>query len=143
MTVASILAEKGRDVLTIGPGTPMSQVVDQLASKKIGAMVVTESDGSVCGIISERDIVREIAKHGASVLNQPVSAFMTRKVVACDERDTVDQVMTIMTENRFRHLPVISGGKLSGLISIGDVVKRKIEMSERDAEELRNYIAAG
>lgn len=143
MTVASILADKGRDVFTIAPDTLMSEVVDILALKKIGAMVVTEAGGKVCGIVSERDIVRDIATRGAGVLDQPISSCMTRKVVSCHERDTVDQVMTVMTENRFRHLPVIVDGKLSGIISIGDVVKRKIEMTVRDAEELRNYIAAG
>lgn len=143
MTVASILAEKGRDVFTISPDMPMGEVVDILASKKIGAMVVVDASAKACGIISERDIVREIAARGASVLDQPVSGCMTRKVVSCHERDTIDQVMAVMTENRFRHLPVIVDGKLTGIISIGDVVKRKIEMTERDAQELRNYIATG
>jgi CBS domain-containing protein len=143
MTVASILADKGREVFTIGADALMFHVVDIMASKGIGALVVLDDAGKVCGIVSERDIVRETATRGASVLDQPISVCMTRKVVSCEERDTVDQVMAVMTENRFRHLPVIADGRLAGIISIGDVVKRKIEMTERDAEELRNYIAAG
>jgi CBS domain-containing protein len=141
MTVASILAVKGRDVYTTGPDTIMSKAIDELASKKIGAIVVVDSDKMVCGIISERDIVRELARSGPSVLEEPISTCMTRTVISCSESNTVDEVMAIMTTNRFRHLPVVSGDRLSGIISIGDVVKRKIEQAERDAEELRHYIA--
>lgn len=141
MTVASILAEKGGNVLTARPETLLAEIVDTLAERKIGAIVITGADGAVCGIVSERDIVREIANKGAVVLDQPVSSCMTRKVVACTENDTIAQVMNTMTQHRFRHLPVIAGGRLVGIVSIGDVVKRKIEQAERDAEELRNYIA--
>ena len=140
MTVASILAEKGRDVFTTGPDTTMSKAIDELASKKIGAIVVVDSD-KLCGIISERDVVRELAKSGPSILGEPISTCMTRNVISCSESNTVDEVMAIMTANRFRHLPVVSGNRLAGIISIGDVVKRKIEQAERDAEELRHYIA--
>lgn len=143
MTVASMLSEKGRAVFTILPQTAMSKVIDELALRKIGAIVVTEADGSVCGIVSERDVVREIASGGPAVLEQPISNCMTKKVVSCKESDTVDQVMGVMTDHRFRHMPVITDGHLVGIISIGDVVKRKIEQAERDAEELRNYIATG
>ena len=141
MTVASILADKGRDVLTARAETLLSDIVDTLANKKIGAIVVTRADGSVSGIVSERDIVREIARNGTTILDQPASACMTRKVVSCSESDTVNAVMGLMTKHRFRHLPVITNGRLTGIVSIGDVVKRKIEQAERDAEELRNYIA--
>ncbi|MEM7461116.1 MAG: CBS domain-containing protein [Pseudomonadota bacterium] len=143
MTVASILAEKGRDVFTIDQDAKMSKVVDILAENRVGAMVVLDNNENVSGIISERDIVREISKSGASVLKQPVSSFMTRTVISCDEADTVDQVMGVMSENRFRHVPVVTGGKLVGIISIGDVVKRKIQQAEKDAEDMRSYIAAG
>ncbi len=143
MTVASILAEKGRDVFTIVQDEKMSKVVDILAENRVGAMVVVDSNENVAGIISERDIVREISKSGASVLKQPVAAYMTRAVISCDEADTVDQVMGVMSENRFRHVPVVTDGKLTGIISIGDVVKRKIQQAEKDAEDMRNYIAAG
>ncbi|MFZ1814245.1 MAG: CBS domain-containing protein [Rhizobiaceae bacterium] len=143
MTVASILASKGRDVLTASPDDSISDIIDTLAEKKIGAIVITQKDGAVCGIVSERDIVRVISGRGAGVLDQPVSSCMTRKVLSCSESDTIDTVMEIMTSNSFRHLPVTTSGKLAGIISIGDVVKRKIEQAERDAEELRNYIATG
>ncbi|MCG6858582.1 MAG: CBS domain-containing protein [Salaquimonas sp.] len=141
MTVASILSGKGRDVVTAGTNTPLSTIVGTLAARGIGAIVITEDNGGVCGIISERDVVRELAENGVEMLDQPVSVCMTRKVLSCGENDTINQVMTIMTEHRFRHLPVITGGRLAGIISIGDVVKRRMEQIERDAEELRNYIA--
>ncbi|GIL00311.1 MAG: inosine-5-monophosphate dehydrogenase [Alphaproteobacteria bacterium] len=141
MTVASILAAKGRNVLTAGPDTPLSAIIDSLARHKVGAIVVTNAAGAVVGIVSERDIVREIAGRGAGVLDEPVANCMTRKVVSCAESDTVNDVMNVMTVNRFRHLPVVSNGRLAGIVSIGDVVKRKIEQVERDAEEMRNYIA--
>ena len=141
MTVASILSEKGREVVTTSPDTRLAQIVETLAARGIGAMVVVEGDGTVCGIISERDIVREVADHGVSVLDEPVSACMTRKVVSCGENDTIHHVMTVMTRHRFRHMPVVASGRLAGIISIGDVVKRRMDQMERDAEELRNYIA--
>ncbi len=141
MTVASILAEKGRAVFTTSPDTLLSEAVDQLAAKRVGAIVVTDAKGRVAGIVSERDIVRELSRKGISVLDKPISECMTHKVLTCGESDTVDSVMSVMTANRFRHLPVVSDGKLAGIISIGDVVKRKIEQAERDAEHLRNYIA--
>jgi len=141
MTVASILSEKGREVVTTDADTQLAQVVKTLAAKRIGAIVVTEADGGVCGIISERDIVREIAGRGVAALDEPVSVCMTRKVVSCGENDTINHVMTVMTDQRFRHLPVIASGRLTGIISIGDVVKRRMEQIERDAEQMRQYIA--
>jgi len=142
MTVASILAAKGTDVLTARPDTLLSGIVDTLAEKRIGAIVVTDAKGAIAGIVSERDVVREIARQGAAVLDQPVSSIMTRKVISCRENDTINHVMNIMTRHRFRHMPVQRDGRLAGIISIGDVVKRRIEVIERDAEELRNYIAS-
>jgi len=141
MTVGLMLAEKGRDILSVSPETLMTEAVDLLAGKRIGAVVVTDQKGRLVGILSERDVVREISVKGPSVLDQPVSVCMTRSVVTCQESDTVDQVMSVMTTNRFRHLPVVTGGKLVGIVSIGDVVKRKIQQAVKDAEELRNYIA--
>ncbi len=141
MNVASILAEKGRAVVTLGKSALVSEAIDLLATKRIGAIVVTEKDGSICGIVSERDIVRELSRKGAGAMDQLVSAIMTGKVISCSENDTIETVMSVMTDNRFRHVPVQTGGKLSGIVSIGDVVKRKIEQAIRDAEDLRNYIA--
>lgn len=140
MTIALILKDKGRDVETVSSDTTLQDVVAILAAKKIGAVVVLK-DGSVCGIASERDVVRDLAKHGTDALTSKVDACMTAKVVSCREEDTIDAVMEKMTEGRFRHMPVIESGELVGLISIGDVVKRKIQQAERDTEEMKRYIA--
>lgn len=141
MTVALILEQKGRAVTTASPGQSLKEIADLLAKHKIGAVVIVEPDGKVCGIASERDIVRQVANQGASALDAAISSCMTKNVISAGESDTVDKVMGVMSENRFRHLPVTEGGKLIGIISIGDVVKRKIEQAERDAEELKRYIA--
>ncbi len=140
MSVSQILAEKGRDVFTVTSDTTVLNVAKALADKKIGAAVVLK-DGDLCGIASERDIVREIAKDAVEGLAMPISACMTREVVSCSLNDTIDTVMERMTAGRFRHVPVLENGKLAGLISIGDVVKRKIEQAEHDVEELKRYIA--
>lgn len=140
MTVLRMLEQKGRDVFSVEPDNSVEQVAKILAQKKIGAALVLEG-GKVAGILSERDIVRHVAAHGAMALGQPVSKCMTKNVVSCSEHDSVDDVMEKMTQGRFRHIPVIEGDELRGLLSIGDVVKRKIELSVRDAEELKRYIA--
>ncbi|WP_157014823.1 CBS domain-containing protein [Mesorhizobium xinjiangense] len=141
MTVKSILAEKGTDVFTIAPNRPLSEAVHTLAVHKIGAIVVTRGEAKIAGIISERDIVRALAAGGPDLLSKPVSFAMTSKVKVCHEGNTVHDVMEIMTEGRFRHLPVERDGRLVGLISIGDVVKRRIQEVEKEAEEIRTYIA--
>jgi CBS domain-containing protein len=141
MTVATILAGKGGDVITATPSTTLEQLSNILAEHRIGAIVILESDKTVCGIASERDVVRQIAKQGSSALNAPISVCMTKKVISCTPDSTINDVMGIMSTNKFRHLPVITNGKLEGIISIGDVVKKKIEQSEREAEELKQYIA--
>jgi CBS domain-containing protein len=143
MTIAAILAGKGRAVYSSGPETRVGEAVDLLAEKRVGAIVVVENGDRICGILSERDIVREISNSGHAVLQQPVSAIMTKKVISCSEDDTIDHVMGVMTVNRIRHLPVARNNRLVGIISIGDVVKRKIEQAIRDAEDLRNYISTG
>jgi len=143
MTVAAILAEKGREVVTIGPDETVAEAVQLLAERRIGAAVVTDNSGRILGIASERDIVAALAKHGADALHRDVRSIMTSKVVTCQERDTLDAVLGRMTRGRFRHLPVMEDGRMVGVISIGDVVKRRIEAVEREAEELRVYIAAG
>ena len=141
MSVSDILATKGRDVFTADGDMTIQEISNILATKKIGATVVLNKDGNVCGIASERDLVRQIAKSGADALSKPISICMTQKVVSCDETETIDQLMEKMTKGRFRHLPVITEGKLTGIISIGDVVKRKIQQAEREAEEIKRYIA--
>jgi len=140
MTVHRILEKKGNAVATATPDQPLSTIASELANRKIGALVVLDND-IVCGIVSERDVVRHIAAHGATALDMAVSECMTSKVISCQPTDTIDVVMEKMTAGRFRHLPVLEDGKLAGIISIGDVVKRKIEVTERDAEELKRYIA--
>ncbi len=141
MSVSEILASKGRDVFTTNADMTIQEISNVLTTKKIGATVVLDKSGHVCGIASERDIVREVAKSGADALVKPISACMTQKVISCDETETVDNLMEKMTKGRFRHLPVISDGKLTGIISIGDVIKSKIQKAEQEAEEMKRYIA--
>lgn len=141
MTVKAILDVKGRDVVTIAADKTLGESAALLASRGIGAVVVLSDDGRINGILSERDIVRAIGKKGSDVLKKPVSAVMTPKVQVCRESHSVNEVMQIMTEGRFRHLPVERDGRLAGIVSIGDVVKRRIEDVEREAEEIRTYIA--
>ncbi|MDQ0509246.1 CBS domain-containing protein [Ancylobacter amanitiformis] len=140
MTVRSILDEKGYDVQTIAPDATLREVMAVLAEKRIGAVVVTDADLHVVGIISERDAVRVIGRDGPARLDDPVHAIMTTKVVTTDGNETVHQVMEHMTAGRFRHLPVVQAGKLIGLISIGDVVKHRLAEMERESTALREYI---
>ena len=143
MTVAAILAEKGREVTRATPDITLEAAARQLAEWKIGALVVVDGSDHIVGIVSERDIVRAIAASGAAALEAAVETAMTRKVVTCSDAETINDVMGRMTEGRFRHLPVADdAGHLSGIISIGDVVKARIGQVEREAEEMRAYIAA-
>lgn len=142
MTIARILSVKGRDVMTIQPHRLVSDAVAVLAERRIGAVVVTGADGKVLGILSERDIVRALAQ-GAGVLQDPVSRYMTAKVVTCTIDTLVVDAMEDMTNGRFRHLPVVDGGKLAGIISIGDVVKHRLAEIQHETEALREYITAG
>jgi CBS domain-containing protein len=141
VTVKAILESKGHDVVTLGPNEKLSEAVKLLAERRIGALVVTNGDRKIVGIISERDIVRVIGKEGGAALDLSVRDVMTPKVSICNESHTVHDVMEIMTRGRFRHLPVEKDGQLDGIISIGDVVKRRIEDAEREAENIRSYIA--
>ena len=141
MNVKSILDQKGREVVTIAPDRTLAEATRLLAEHRIGAVVVTGADGSIAGILSERDIVRMLGEDGTAVLDQPVSSAMTASVKICHESHGIIEVMEIMTRGRFRHLPVETDGRLAGIVSIGDVVKRRIEDVEREAAEIRNYIA--
>ncbi|MGB3832940.1 MAG: CBS domain-containing protein [Mesorhizobium sp.] len=141
MTVKAILAAKGHGVVTLGPNEKLSEAIRILSERRIGALVVTNGDRKIVGILSERDIVRVVAKEGAAALDMTVRAAMTPKVKICNENHTVNEIMEIMTSGRFRHLPVEKDGLLDGIVSIGDVVKRRIEMIEREAEEIKAYIA--
>lgn len=141
MTVKAILSRKGGDVTTIAPTATLSDAVKLLAERRIGAIVVTGPDNRVAGILSERDIVRALAARGPDSLQDPVAAVMTRKVSTCTGADTVAALMERMTEGKFRHLPVVEQGRLVGIISIGDVVKLRVEEIEGESNALREYIA--
>src|SRR6185436_2677567 len=140
MTVARIINDKGRDVITVLAKSTLAEVATILSEKRIGAVVVMDKD-AIRGIVSERDIVRSVAKHCGDGLAMPCADSMTVKVVTCRPEDTINDVMEKMTHGRFRHLPVVKHGKLAGIVSIGDVVKRRIEDVEREADQIREYIA--
>jgi CBS domain-containing protein len=143
MLVSHILRQKGRDVVTVAPTIALAEVAHTLAKRRIGAVVVLDSGGGVAGILSERDIVAALARDGASALTRAANIYMTHSVATCEEADTIEELMEIMTAGRFRHVPVVANGRLAGIVSIGDVVKTRIEESEREASALKQYIAAG
>ena len=140
MTVKTILSTKGNDVVTIDPTATLDAAVRILTERKIGALVVLGADRRVIGILSERDIVRALSEQGAGALNAPLGQVMTRNVVNCAESDTVSAIMERMTTGKFRHLPVVEQDRLIGIVSIGDVVKHRLNEMERDTEALRDYI---
>lgn len=142
MNVAGLLKIKGTDVATTTAETPVMEAVDQLKRKGIGAVVVIDDGGGVAGILSERDVVHALADR-RDLAKAKVSDLMTKKVATCSPSATVNEVMQTMTEGRFRHLPVQEDGKLCGLVSIGDVVKSRIEELQRESEALQSYIASG
>ena len=139
MTVRSILNTKGHQIMSVAPDAKLAAAVKLLGEKKIGAVLVMDQS-RLEGILSERDIVRVLGEQGASALEQPVSSVMTRRVVSCRPTDTVAAIMEMMTLGKFRHLPVIEGGVVVGLISIGDVVKWRVHEFESEQEALTHYI---
>ncbi|HEX6865822.1 MAG TPA: CBS domain-containing protein [Caulobacteraceae bacterium] len=143
MLVSQILKDKGDMVFTAAPHETVSDVAVQLHVRRVGAVVVVADDGEVVGIVSERDIVRAVAKSGASCLGDPVDSCMSRKVIFAEPGETVDSLMERMTDRRIRHLPVVKAGRLVGIVSIGDLVKHKISEIEAEADGLKQYIAAG
>ena len=142
MRIADVLRNKGGTVVTIDPDATVTELLAGLAGHNIGAMVVVGADG-VVGIVSERDVVRQLHTDGASVLSKPVSKIMTAVVSTCTKSDTVDSLTMLMTENRVRHVPVVEDGKLIGIVSIGDVVKTRMEELEAEHEQLQSYITQG
>jgi len=143
MQVKHILREKGRDVVSLMSDVSLSEAARLLARKRIGALVVKDRNGALAGILSERDVVRAVAEESVAALARPISAYMTRAVATCTESDTTDDLMEMMTLGRFRHVPVLDEEQqLCGIISIGDVVKTRIEETVREADSLRQYIAA-
>lgn len=141
MRVRGILSTKGSNVVMVTPETLVSDVVRTLAEKRIGAVVVDDRDGGVAGIMTERDVVRALASHGCEALEKPVSAFMTREVVTAGLDDTTEEIMGRMTRGKFRHVPIMDGDHLAGMISIGDVVKYRMDQIEAEASAMRDYIA--
>ncbi len=139
MSIAAILANKGGDVATIDSAVPLSEAVTQLAERRIGALVVT-TGGEVVGIVSERDLVTCLGKQGASALDRPVAEAMTAPAVTIDLGTPVLNALSTMTRRRFRHLPIVEDGKLVGLVSIGDLVKYRIDAIESEAAAMRSYI---
>jgi CBS domain-containing protein len=141
MTVRAILDIKGHHIVSVAPDVKLSAAVKTLNEHRIGAVLVI-NDQRIEGILSERDIVRVLGKDGAAALGKTVREVMTPKVSICNENHTVNEDMEIMTRGRFRHLPVEKNGLLAGIVSIGDVVKRKIEETEQEADALKQYIAS-
>lgn len=142
MKISDLLRDKGSAVATVSPTTSVTELLRVLSEYNIGATVVTEAD-NVVGIVSERDIVRRLHERGADLLSAPVGEIMTRNVVTCTPADSVDSLASTMTERRIRHMPVVSDGQLVGIVSIGDVVKRRLDEIEQESLILRDaYIAS-
>jgi CBS domain-containing protein len=141
MNVETILRNKGSWVATIPPDATIAEAVETLNRERIGALVVSEDGNSVDGVVSERDIVAALGEYGRDLLSRQVHEIMTRKVVACSPTDTVQELMAEMTNQRFRHLPVLKDGRLCGIVSIGDLVKNRLDEIEFEANSLRSFIA--
>ncbi|HYH71402.1 MAG TPA: CBS domain-containing protein [Methyloceanibacter sp.] len=142
MNVATILKLKGREVRTASAAATLLEIAEMLREHRIGCIVITSED-KVTGIISERDVVREVARAGVKGLSERAETCMTKAVVTCRESDTIDRLMSEMTSHRFRHMPVVERGRLVGLVSIGDVVRMRIAEAEMEAAAMREYIATG
>ncbi len=143
MRVSGILSAKGSDVATIRPEESVEVAAEQLQTRRFGALVVTGPDGTLEGIISERDIVHAIAKEGPDVLSKAVATIMTSDVWTCSPSDSAEDLARTMTNQRSRHIPVLVDGALAGLVSIGDVVKSRLTELEEEAQHLHNYISTG
>ncbi|WP_415920274.1 CBS domain-containing protein [Tateyamaria sp. SN6-1] len=141
MLVHQILKSKSDDaVVTVAPGTPISSAAKTLAERRIGTVVVSPDGHTAQGILSERDIVRELSKRGGAILNEPVEKFMTAKLVTCGRDDKADEVLQKMTDGRFRHMPVLENGELVGLITLGDVVKARLKELSMEKDALQGMI---
>jgi CBS domain-containing protein len=142
MRIADVLRSKGSAVATVTPQTTIAELLAGLAEHNIGAMVVLGPEGLV-GIVSERDVVRNLHERGAAMLTRPVSDIMTTVVATCTPQDSINGLAAVMTQNRVRHIPVLDGGRLAGIVSIGDVVKTRMEELEAEQEQLQAYITRG
>lgn len=143
MHVQAILGNKGADVVSMRPNATILDACRLLTERRIGAVLVLDEGGRVVGVFSERDVVRRIAEQGARALDLPLAEVMTRNVLTCKPEDSVDDVMAVMTARRVRHLPVLDDGKLIGLVSIGDVVKHRLDEAALEVDSLREYVLAG
>ena len=141
MNVEHILRSKGRDVVSIEPNRTLGEAARLLSERKIGAILVGDTFRPVLGILSERDIVRAVAKRGSAALDEPVREYMTGRVVTCKGQAGINDVMQLMTDGKFRHIPVVEDGRLAGIVSIGDVVKQRLAEIEAESQALREYIA--
>ena len=142
MRIVDVLRNKGAAVVTIDPDATVRELLAGLTEHNIGAMVVVGPHG-LAGVVSERDVVRELHAHGASMLARPVSAIMSGVVATCTKTDSVDDISVLMTEHRVRHVPVLDDGRLAGIVSIGDVVKSRMEELQAEHEQLQSYITGG
>ena len=143
MNVETILRDKGDWVATIRPDATIAAAIDMLNRERVGALVISEDGAAVAGVLSERDIVRALGRFGEDLLSRPVDEIMTRDVITCELGDTVGELMSEMTNRRIRHLPVVVAGRLRGIVSIGDVVKNRLDEVEFEASSLRSFIAGG
>jgi CBS domain-containing protein len=141
MNVEQLLSDKGREVISVQPHRTLAEAVRVLSERRIGAVAVMGDDGALVGILSERDIIRALGVEGGAALDSAVSRVMTAKVVTCRPQTSVDELMEIMTTGRFRHVPVVENGRVTGIVSIGDVVKHRVAAIEAESQAMRDYIA--
>jgi CBS domain-containing protein len=141
MSIAAVIRQKGRNVVSVSPEAGIAEIASIIASRRIGAVMVLGDHGGLDGIVSERDVVKALAKHGARALELTASALMTRQVTTVDMHTSVDHAMEIMDAGYFRHLPVMDDGQLAGIISIRDLVKHRITQHQRDVEALKNFVS--
>lgn len=143
MNIGQVLKAKGRTVATARPDATLLDIITKLTQKRIGAIVIVGDNGEVAGIVSERDVVRKLGERGPDVLREPVANTMTTNVITCQENTTLDELMEVMTQGRFRHVPVIEDGALVGIVSIGDIVKHHIAEVEMEVTAMRGYFVTG
>ena len=141
MTVAAILKQKGIDVARVSPSATVAEVVQQLTARRIGALLVMDSAGQVLGIVSERDVMRSLAEQGARTLEMTAAQLMTTELHTAGPSTTVAEVTAMMTAGRFRHMPVMDGNRLLGIVSIGDVVKARLSQQDHEVDSLKAYVA--
>ena len=143
MRIDGVLRAKGHEVISVAPDAVLREAAELLHKHRIGALLVLGPHDELIGIVSERDIIGTVAERGSDALYMRVDQVMSSEVVVCSSRDTVEQLMTVMTERRFRHLPVVDNGQLVGIVSIGDVVKRRLSEISDEADALHGYLTYG